>query len=497
MYRLLTGATGLLGSYLVRDLAAAEIPTIALVRPSRFADPASRVDAILTHWEDEWGRSLLRPIVMEGDITQPLLGLERTDVNWLRRNCNRLLHSAASLTFEEKNGEPWRSNVDGTQHVLDLCGEAQIPYLEYVSTAYTCGLRNGTILESELDVGQDFGNDYERSKVAAEGLVRDARHLSAYTVFRPSIIVGDSRTGYTTTFHGFYTPLRVAGALLSAVRLEDALNFDYLALLGMSGSERKNFVPVDWVSRALLAISSRGPLANQTYALTSPAPVEVGRLRRLFEQVVRGRQGPMEGQSGSRVGTDLAGGNGRSPGLDAFGTRFVEQFAVYRSYWRDDPDFDTSNTQRVIADIPCPQITDPVLQMLCEYAIESNFGFPPPRLEPLEFSARDWLAQFPASQSASGSDADGFGLVVTGRGGGSWHISEDGDGNLHASPGGAQARLRARLNSESLFALVSGRTTWEGAMAQGRVLLMGQVEEAGRLEAFFGAAPIGKGRTGR
>jgi len=71
------------------------------------------------------------------------------------------------------------------------------------------------VLETELDVGQTPGNAYEQSKMEAEKLVRAAEWIDSPTIYRPSIIVGDSRTGYTTTFHGFYVMVKLAHTLVS------------------------------------------------------------------------------------------------------------------------------------------------------------------------------------------------------------------------------------------------------------------------------------------
>ena len=160
---------------------------------------------------------LPRPVVIEGDLLSKGLGLEGADVRWLSRHCTSVIHNAASLSFHsrERDDEPWLSNVTGTRQVLDLCRRTGIRQFHHVSTAYVCGLRNGRILESELDAAQEFGNDYERSKIEAERMVRDADFLSPVTVYRPSIIVGDSRTGRTTTYHGFYALLRLAHTLVS------------------------------------------------------------------------------------------------------------------------------------------------------------------------------------------------------------------------------------------------------------------------------------------
>ena len=109
--------------------------------------------------------------MLEGDITEPDLGLDARSMRWVAENCDTMLHNAASLTFQStsRHSEPWRSNVEGTRHVLDMCRNAGIRRFHHVSTAYVCGLRQGRILESETDVGQKMSNDYEQSKLQAEG----------------------------------------------------------------------------------------------------------------------------------------------------------------------------------------------------------------------------------------------------------------------------------------------------------------------------------------
>ncbi|MDP7304344.1 MAG: SDR family oxidoreductase, partial [Pirellulaceae bacterium] len=101
MYTLLTGATGLLGRYLMRDLLLRGGNVAVLVRPSRRASAVERVDAVLSYWETAWKRTLPRPVVLTGDIVQEGLGLSSSDRRWLAANCQAMIHSAASLTFYE------------------------------------------------------------------------------------------------------------------------------------------------------------------------------------------------------------------------------------------------------------------------------------------------------------------------------------------------------------------------------------------------------------
>ena len=218
-YHLLTGATGLLGNYLLRDLLLRDIPVAELVRPNRKQTARQRIEAALCAWDVEYGRPLPRPVVMEGDIAQPDLGLDAVNIRWAAEYCSAVIQNAASLTFHStsKEGEPWRSNIGGTRNVLEFCRNTGIRKFHHVSTAYVAGLRQGKVLETELDVGQQFSNDYECSKLQSETMVREADFLDEPTVFRPGIIIGDSQTGMTTTYHGYYAALQLVHTIVRSM----------------------------------------------------------------------------------------------------------------------------------------------------------------------------------------------------------------------------------------------------------------------------------------
>ncbi len=267
-YHFLTGSTGLLGSYLLRDCLLRGLRIAVLVRRSRVESATARVETILARWEQKLGCVLPRPVVFDGDICQENLGLGESEQQWVRQNCHTIVHSAASLTFtlDEKTNEPWRSNLEGTRNVVEFAKRTGIVKFHHVSTAYVCGLRTGKILESELDVGQSMGNPYEESKLKSEQLVRQSG-FSQLTVHRPAIIVGDSKTGYTTTYHGFYTPLNVVCMMVDKVPTTEISVIGLLQALGLSGNERKNFVPVDWVSAVMTHILADEKLHGETYHL--------------------------------------------------------------------------------------------------------------------------------------------------------------------------------------------------------------------------------------
>ena len=364
-YVLLTGGTGLLGRYLIRELTDRRVRLALLVRPTRKMSAEQRVDALMATWDAQLGRQLPRPHVIEGDLTRPDLGLDDLDRDWIAENCDLVLHNAASLTFHgtDPDGEPWRSNVEGTRAILELCRTAGIADLHQVSTAYVCGLRTDRVLESQLDVGQEPGNDYERSKMAAEMLVREADFLSPPTIYRPSIIVGDSQSGFSTTFHGFYAALHLAHTLWqtasseprSAVRAEQAPT-----RLTLDGNERKNFVTVDWVARAISEILVRSDYHGQTYHLTSSDPVTTGVMSAVLEQVIENCHNSFVGPGPLKDPSNIE-------------KLFYEQMQVYSSYWRDDPEFDTGNTREVLPELPPPTVDHDMLVRLSEAAIEMGF----------------------------------------------------------------------------------------------------------------------------
>jgi len=501
-YRLITGATGLLGSYLLRDLLLKNESIAVLVRPTRQRSGADRVDCLLSHWEECWKRNLPRPVVLEGDIRDPLLGLDETDQGWLSRNADRVLHSAASLTFQEKDGEPWSSNVEGVRNVLELCRASSLRCLEHVSTAYVCGLRTGRVLESELDTGQEFGNDYERSKVQAEKLVRSDGFLDAYTILRPSIIVGDSISGYTTTFHGFYTPLRIALALLTSIETEEALDVNFLELLGLTGQERKNFVPVDWVSEAMTAILSHHPPRNETYALVSDAPVHVERMPEVFLRIVYDRltnADPDDGQLPGlpNVNSALTGTNG----IEFFRKSFIELNSIYQSYWRDDPIFDFSNTRRILPNRPCPQVNDHVLELLCNYALDANFGFPPRRTNIPPFLPRHCFENCSdaATSSIESNQPNGenkrLAFSITGLGGGTWTVESTDNGHFAVESGNSQATTNVWMTSDTFERLICGEIAYSDVIEQSHAVVVGDQDVSKRVEQFLSFVSREHGRS--
>ncbi len=261
-----TGYPGFIGKRLVRRLWAeargADARLVLLVQPrgAKAARAAAAADGISAE-------------VIEGDVEQMHLGLSGAEFKALARDVTDVWHLAARTFLAAPRAELRRVNVDGTRNVLELAGAARrLRRLSHFSTAYVSGDRVGVILEDELAMGQRFHNPYEETKFQAELLVRRAQADLPATIFRPSIVVGDSRTGEIDRFEGPYALAILLVASPLAVPLP--LPGDAVAPL--------NVVPVDFVVDAALAIAENPAAAGRTVHLVDPAPLSA---RRVYEMI--------------------------------------------------------------------------------------------------------------------------------------------------------------------------------------------------------------------
>ncbi|PSQ92153.1 MAG: 3-beta hydroxysteroid dehydrogenase [Bacteroidetes bacterium SW_4_67_19] len=213
-----------------------------------------------------------RAELFEGDITAPGLGLGREEREHLTGAVERAYHLAAvyDLTIPEAVGR--RVNVDGTRHVLDFlecCARLEI--FAYVSTAYVAGRRTGEIREDELRHRAGFKNHYERTKYEAEVCVQERRLRVPTVIYRPAIVVGDSRTGATDKFDGPYF-------LLNALRRLPP--YTLMTRVG-AGDKPVNVVPVDFVTEAMATLTEPRR-AGAVFHLTDPDPLTTREMLSLF-----------------------------------------------------------------------------------------------------------------------------------------------------------------------------------------------------------------------
>ena len=276
----LTGFPGFLGSdllrRLLRDRPAARAHCLVLPRHEGLARARLR-NGPLSAASD-------RVLLHAGDVTRRDLGLEPAVRAEMASDVDEIFHLAAVYDLEVEAGTATRVNRDGTEHVLALAGECGgLRRFHHMSTCYVSGRRSGRVREEELDEGQSFHNAYERSKMEAEALVRARMEegLRA-TIYRPSIVVGDSDTGRTQKYDG---PYHVLGWMLRQPR--------WAAVVPVPpGADdcTVNQVPRDFVTRAVTYLSRSQEAAGETVHLADPAPPTV-------RELVRG----LAGAAGRRV----------------------------------------------------------------------------------------------------------------------------------------------------------------------------------------------------
>jgi nucleoside-diphosphate-sugar epimerase len=273
---LVTGFPAFTARRLVRHLAALHDRVAILCQP-KFADAAKEFVAMVT------ARSPGAAVeVLQGDVLNLDLGLSGRELKRLARDVARVHHVASVYYLGATGGLIERVNVDGTRNVLDLAVDFQsLDRLVLYSTAFVAGDRTGVIMEDDLEAGQRFRNAYERTKHEAERLARARMKDLPISVVRPSVIVGDSRTGEIDRLDGPYQLIRTI------------VNFPvdvHLPLPG-DGSYPLNMVPVDFVAAAADAIARAPGARGRTFHLTDPNPLSA---RRVFEVVadVAGRKRP-------------------------------------------------------------------------------------------------------------------------------------------------------------------------------------------------------------
>ena len=238
---LLTGATGFVGmELLARYLERGDRDVITLVRADSHEAAQARVDAVL---ENLFGADALdygpRVHAVAADMTAPDLGLTEAERMRLAERVTKIVHSAASVSFALPLDEARAINLEGTRRMLELAELARahggLECYAHVSTAFVAGDHAGAFAECDADVGQSFHNSYEQSKFEAEQLVRSRPDGLPYTILRPSIVVGDRNSGWTSAFNVLYWPLRAfARGLFTAVPAiasapVDVVSIDYVA----------------------------------------------------------------------------------------------------------------------------------------------------------------------------------------------------------------------------------------------------------------------------
>ncbi|MFN2617312.1 MAG: SDR family oxidoreductase [Thermoleophilaceae bacterium] len=270
---LITGVTGFIGmEVLTRWLERSGRPVYALVRAGDRDAAARRLDSVIDDAVGDPHRYESRATAVCADVEQPALGLPWEEVELLAREVTTIVHCAASVSFTLGLEESRRINVLGTRRVLELaelCRQhGRFDGLTYVSTAYVAGTHAGVFGEEDFDSGQRFRNAYELSKFEAERAIRERAGGLPVQIVRPSIVVGDRKSGWTAAFNVLYTPLKAFAR--GAYRVIPA---DYDAPVDV--------VPVDYVADAIYELASAGGRGTYHVVAGPRATTSLGRIAEL------------------------------------------------------------------------------------------------------------------------------------------------------------------------------------------------------------------------
>ena len=261
----LTGATGFIGARLAKKLLEREDAVVYfLVRSSK----RDRIDALL----ERWGVGPDRAIAVAGDVTQPLLGIGKEDLERLR-NIDHMFHLAAVYDLTASAQAQQLANVQGTRNAVDFAHEVAAGRFHLMSSIAAAGLYEGVFREDMFEEAESLEHPYFRTKHESEGIVR-TECRRPWRVFRPGIVVGDSRTGEMDKIDGpyyFFKAIQKLRRILPA----------WMPAIGVEGG-RLNLVPVDFVVDAIDHIAHQSGLDGRCFHLTDPNARRVGDILNIF-----------------------------------------------------------------------------------------------------------------------------------------------------------------------------------------------------------------------
>jgi NAD(P)-dependent dehydrogenase (short-subunit alcohol dehydrogenase family) len=260
-----TGATGFIGRHLVQELLRnREGEVFALVR----AGSQERLAQLAEGWE---GGERVTPVV--GDLAQERLGVEQSWIDEQRGDVEHFFHLAAVYDMTAEDEENERANVTGTRNAVALANALEAGVLHHASSVAITGAYKGMFREDMFDEGQELPSSYHQTKFESEKIAREDSTVP-WRVYRPSIVIGHSKTGEMDKIDGpyyFFKTLQKARHALP----------EWFPLVGLEFGYT-NLVPVDYVAAAMDHIAHQPGLDGQAFHLMASKSQRSGEVLNTF-----------------------------------------------------------------------------------------------------------------------------------------------------------------------------------------------------------------------
>ena len=274
MTYLVTGATGFIGKRLVKKLVARDNGVVYfLVRPESLA----RVAELLAYWNFDPARA----VPVAGDLIQPLLGIASGDLKKLDGKIEHFFHLAAAYDLSASAEAQVAINVEGTRNAVGVANRIRVGVFQHVSSIAAAGMYEGVFREDMFDEAEGLDNPYFATKHESEKIVRTEAEMP-WRVYRPGLVVGDSKTGEMDKIDGPYYFFK----LIQKIR---GLFPSWMPMVGLEGG-RINIVPVDFVVDAIDHIAHQKGHDGKAFHLVDPTPYRVGDILNIFARAAHAPQ---------------------------------------------------------------------------------------------------------------------------------------------------------------------------------------------------------------
>ncbi|MBA5686789.1 SDR family oxidoreductase [Rugamonas apoptosis] len=266
MQYFVTGATGFIGKRLVKKLLARKGSVVYFLMRESSRD---KLPDLLEYW----GTTKTRAIPVYGDLRKPKLGVSKEEIKDLAKNIDHFYHLAAIYDMAADPEEEMATNIGGTRNTVEFANAIQAGTFHHVSSIAAAGMFEGIFREDMFDEAEGLDHPYFASKHESEKIVRD-ECKTPWRVYRPGMVVGDSKTGEMDKIDGPYYFFK----LIQRIR---QLLPPWMPTIGLEGG-RINIVPVDYVVNAMDHISHLPKLDGRAFHLTDPDPKRVGEVLNTF-----------------------------------------------------------------------------------------------------------------------------------------------------------------------------------------------------------------------